>query len=680
VSVRLRAGPTALAWPAAVVLSLALARLLSGSLPGLALTIAFLVTLVVPGLALGRLLRLGDAFDAVLLAAAAIPLGCAGWSAALMVGMIVHAPLWAVAAAGLVASCALLALLPGGSAPGLRELAGPAAAGAVLALLASRFESPLHGDALFHAGRVRKLLDLHELSLSGLSSVWHGSPHAGYVVPVLQAIDAIAAGAAGVEPSTAYPLLIPAAAALLPLAGYVLGRSGAGMLAGLAAAILLCSDAVLRGTLEAVQQPPAFAFFVLVPLTLALLLAASRAGFDSRTARVLLLAVASIAIVHATYAVVPLACIAAVVILTRRGWRLLAAAVTATAVIYAVIWAVALRGGAPGPPQPPILNSVFATWGSHPLVAQAGWMLDGRLYVAVAVLALVPLLLFYRRRHAVSAAVLAGALALCSLPAVPALLTEVFGYGQVKRLPRSGLPWALTAAIVVVELAAVTGTLRRLLPVAAGLVLASLGYQALAPEGAAATALITAIAVAATVAVVAIAVRRLPVRLNPASPAAMAAVALLAAASLAGSLRADHAYLTDTIENGPALPRSLPSVPAAVVNWCRGHDDGFPVVLAEPAIGYQLAGECDIYPLALPQERSRGELRNAPAARARSVNIALRPGASRTLRSHILDRYHVGYIVVNTASTPHAAAALAGDPRISPVLQDGDWSVYRVHA
>ena len=348
VSVRLRAGPAALAWPAAVVLSLALARLLSGPLPGLALTIAFLVTLVVPGLALGRLLRLGDAFDAVLLAAAAIPLGCAGWSAALMVGMIVHAPLWAVAAAGLVASCALLALLPGGSAPGLRELAGPAAAGAVLALLASRFESPLHGDALFHAGRVRKLLDLHELSLSGLSSVWHGSPHAGYVVPVLQAIDAIAAGAAGVEPSTAYPLLIPAAAALLPLAGYVLGRSGAGMLAGLAAAILLCSDAVLRGTLEAVQQPPAFAFFVLVPVTLALLLAASRAGFDSRTARVLLLAVASIAIVHATYAVVPLACIAAVVILTRRGWRLLAAAVTATAVIYAVIWAVALRGGAAG--------------------------------------------------------------------------------------------------------------------------------------------------------------------------------------------------------------------------------------------------------------------------------------------------------------------------------------------
>jgi hypothetical protein len=50
-----------------------------------------------------------------------------------------------------------------------------------------------------------------------------------------------------------------------------------------------------------------------------------------------------------------------------------------------------------------------------------------------------------------------AALVLCSFPWVPALLTSVLGYGQVKRFPRSGLPWALTAAIVVVEVAAVAG-------------------------------------------------------------------------------------------------------------------------------------------------------------------------------------------------------------------------------
>src|SRR5262245_54557689 len=141
---RLRASPAALAWPVAVAAALVLARLLSGPLPGLALTIAFLVTLVVPGLALARLLRLDDAFDAVLLAAASVPLGCAGWSLALMLGMILQVPLWAVAAAGLVGACAVLALRSGAPAPGLRELAGPAAAGALLALLAARFESPLH--------------------------------------------------------------------------------------------------------------------------------------------------------------------------------------------------------------------------------------------------------------------------------------------------------------------------------------------------------------------------------------------------------------------------------------------------------------------------------------------------------------------------------------------------------
>jgi hypothetical protein len=305
-------------------------------------------------------------------------------------------------------------------------------------------------------------------------------------------------------------------------------------------------------------------------------------------------------------------------------------------------------------------------------------MLDGRLYVAAAVLAVVPLLLLHRRRHAVSAAVFAGALALCSLPGVPALLTEVFGYGQVKRFPRSGLPWALTAAIVLVELAAVTGAVRRLLPAAACLMVASVGYQALAPEGTAATVLVCAVALAAAAVIVAIAARRLPVRLNPASPAAAAAVALLAAASLAGTVRANHDYLADTIRDGPALPRALPSVPESVIAWCRDHDDGFTVVLAEPAIGYQLAGECDVYPLALPQERARGEPRNAPAARARAVNIALRPGASQALRARILDRYGVRYVVVNAATTPRAAEALAGDQRIETVLTDGTWTVARV--
>ena len=498
------------------------------------------------------------------------------------------------------------------------------------------------------------------------------------MVPALHAIDAIAIGIAGAEPSQAYPLLITGTAALVPLSAYALGRSAAGPAAGWAAAILLSWDVTGRGTLESIQQPPAFAFFVLVPVTLALLLAAARSGFDRRTSRPLLLAVAALAIVHATYAVVPLACVAAVVTLTRQGWRLLAASTAATASIFVVIWALALRGGADRP-QPPVLSTVFASWGDRPLVAQAAWMFDGRLYVAAAVWAVVPLLLIYRRRHAVAAAVMAGALALCSFPGIPALLTGVFGYGQVKRFPRSGLPWELTAAIVLVELAALLGV-RMLIPAAIAIALASLTYGAIDAEGTAATVLVAAIAVAAVAVIAAIAVRRLPVRLHPAAPAAIGAVALMAVGSLAGPVRAERTALTDALRHGPAVERSLPQVPASVIDWCRANDDGFPVVLAEAYIGYQLAGECDVYPVALPQERTRGEPRNAPAARGRAVNIALSRGATAALRARILQRYHVRYLVTNADTTPHAAQALAGDEHLHAVLRRGPWTVYEVTA
>ena len=662
---------------ALLALAALLVRAAAQVLPlGIPLSAALVLVMLVPGLACARLLGVAEQLEAPALLAAAIPLGCAVWAIALMAGLVIGLPLVAMTAA-IALFCAVALGLPG-PAPHVagsgRPLGAVAAAGAVLAVLASRYETVLHGDALFHAGRVRKLLDLPRPSLEGLSSVWHGSPHAGYVVPVLHAIEAAAIGITGAEPSDAYSSLAVGCALLLPAAAYGLGVTTAGRNAGAAIVLLACWDMLERGSLETLQQPPTFTFYVLIPATLALLCATARGRFDRPLSRAMLLAVLAVTLIHASYAIVPLACMAGVVIVTRLGWRLLGASLALTGVIYGVIWAVALRGGAHAPPQPPVLGSMFVTRGGHPGVAQAHWMLDGRPEIALGVLGVVPLMLLYRRRHHVAASIMGAALVLCSFPGVPALLETVFGFGQVKRFPRSGLPWELTAAIALVEVAAVLGA-RAAIPAAACLAVASIAYAIVVPEGWLMTLLITTLTVTGVAVSVWPSVRRRPLQLNSAAPAALGAVVLLAVALIAGSVREQHSAIASDLRHGPPLGRQLPRLTEPVIEYFRRHDaPPFPVVLSEAYIGYQLAGEADVYPVSLPVERTRGELRNHPKTRTRAVNIALHTGPAG--RARILDRYHARYVVINTGTTPKALPLLEADPNLRQVLRDGSWVVF----
>jgi hypothetical protein len=643
---------------------------------GLCLAVALVVVVMVPGFAVARSLRLDDMLEAPLLAAATVPLGCAAWSIGLMAGLAARLPLYAVAAAvALFSVSALAASPPRIQLAGVRaQLGGVALGGVLLAVIASRYETPLHGDALFHAGRVRKLLDLPELSLSGLSSVWHGAPHAGYVVPVLHAIDAVAIGITGAEPSGAYSSLGPGSALMLPLVVFALGATAGGRAVGVAVSLLAVWDVIARGSLESMQQPPTFTFFVLMPAVLALLLATARAGFERRLTWALLLSLLAITLIHSTYTVVPLVCMAAVVILTRQGFQLLAAAVVLTGAIYGAIWAVSLRGGAPLPPRP-VLDTVFVTAGGHPIVAQAQWMLDQRLEIALGVAAVVPLLLLYHNRHALAASIMAGALVLCAFPGVPALLTDLIGYGQVKRFPRGGLPWALTAGIALVEISAIASS-RGVVPLAVLLALESIVYQT-TDLGYAATAAIAAITIAGVIVVVVLALRRQPYRVNPASGAALASMVLLTLAVIAGSARAVRSQVAADLRHGPAFDAPPPRLPGSVVAYFRQHDQPpFPVVLADAHIGYQLAGQADIYSVALPLERARGELRNAPNARSRAVNIALSPGASDALRMRIFKLYHVRYVLVNETTTPASVRALSADADLRQVFRNGGWVAF----
>ena len=167
---------------AAVVACRAAGSLLPGAVAaamGLALAAGL------PGAALLRGLGL-DARLGALGSLAVLPMaGLVAWVAPLAVALVLGLPFGWLLAATLVASALVLALVPGIA---IRVPARPAALTAAvmvaMAVTASRWQPPyLTGDAFFHAGRVRKLLELPDLSFSGLSAYRDGHVHAGYAFP-----------------------------------------------------------------------------------------------------------------------------------------------------------------------------------------------------------------------------------------------------------------------------------------------------------------------------------------------------------------------------------------------------------------------------------------------------------------------------------------------------------------
>ena len=261
---------------------------------------------------------LGGAGTLALIAPAALTV----WLPPLALAFVVHTRLDAVTALVLIGSAVALAVtdIPRPlRASG--ELIALAVTAAATGLLASRWERPLLGDALFHAGRVRKLGELSDFSLAGVGSVNGSHPHAGYVLPLLHAVDAAAINLAGLDPSDAYPHLVPVCAMLVPLAVYGAASLLGERAIGVAAAVFALWDAFARegSALDSVQQPPSFTFLILIPATVAALALWSRSPRDRARSAAVVACVLVISVVHVTYAVVPLAMLAGVVVLTRRG-------------------------------------------------------------------------------------------------------------------------------------------------------------------------------------------------------------------------------------------------------------------------------------------------------------------------------------------------------------------------
>ena len=185
---------------------------------------------------------------------------------------------------------------------------------------------------------------------------------------------------------------------MTPVCAYAFGRSLGGITIGAVTAIVRHLGRLHAGWRpdRCVEQPPSFAFVVLVPSVLVLVVAAVRAPGD-RTVRFAAVAgVLTIAIVHPTYAVPVVASIAAAVFVTRRAWWMLAGSAAITVLVFAGVWLVALRGVARQPGRPTV-GSDFVLLSGHTLNLQSWLTVHSRFEFVLAMVALVPLFVLWRR-------------------------------------------------------------------------------------------------------------------------------------------------------------------------------------------------------------------------------------------------------------------------------------------
>jgi hypothetical protein len=675
----------ALGYAAALVLvAVAVARVTGAFLPAqLALGAALAATLALPGAALlvgtGLAGRLGPAGTLATLA----PAGLTMWALPLFIGMLVGAPLVWVSAAVLAASVVLLARAWPSRPPRLGwEECGVLAGGLATALLAVRWQLPLVADALFHAGRVRKLADLPNLSSSGVSAFQNGDPHAGYVFPLLHGVEAAALAVAGLEPSAGYADLTPAAAFFVPLAVYGAGRAIGGPAVGAAAALLAVWLALERQSFAMIQLPPTFTSAVLFAGAIVVIVELARHPGDRARQWAVVAIIAVIAVVHVTYVVVPLAELAAIAVATRRAWRTLVIATGVAAAILGAVYLVAIHGAPPGSLVRAGRPAAFVHVDGHPIMLHGSLIADRRVDLIVALVALMPLLVLARRRYALAAVMMAGGLALVAFPVVIAPIAHFFGEAQARRL-HNFIAWDYVVAVVAALAAA---RLRGVAVVAAagGVAVVSFGAAQVDPLWQqAASVLPMATAVLAVAVTVGWLLRRRPLRPGGAVEAPVAATVLLAAALLAGTEQDVGRSIATTVIHGTGMPhRLLPRASPGLVVYLRAHDDGFPVILADPNLAYQLVGQADVYAAALEEARTRAEPKNDPAARRRAFArfFALTtPAAERTA---ILRRLDVDYVITDTPRRTDIASSLAGlvrvyaDPR--PPLGRPRYTAYAV--
>jgi len=308
----LRVPPLLLALPL-----LGIARLLPGEGVGLWLRLAAAtLVLLLPGRllarALGRRATTGEAesHGSTPGAAAGLAWSCALVAGALAFTFAVHGSLDLTLALVLAAGAVALPFSQRRkSRNGVESRPGRglvALAGVGLGIALWSVEGVIHGDALFHLGRMRKLLDFGSLSLRTVDEFKDGGLHPGYAFPLWHGWLALVARLGGVDPAA---VVLHESSILAPLAlvlAFEMGRavfdSAWGAFATMLAQVAMIAFAPGGGgAYTSLELPGTAARQLLVPAAIALFFRFVRRP-DGALAATLAAVGMTLAFVHPTYA------------------------------------------------------------------------------------------------------------------------------------------------------------------------------------------------------------------------------------------------------------------------------------------------------------------------------------------------------------------------------------------
>jgi hypothetical protein len=522
-----------------------------------------------------------------------------------------------------------------------------AAGGLVLGILLWQAAGDVRGDGLFHLARIRKLLELDDLTLGRVGEFADASLHPGYAFPLWHGFVALVSRLGGVDPEQAVihlpSLLTPLAVLVVYEAGWALFRRvwAAGAVAG--AQVALVSLAPGEGGAYAHLSLPASAGDqLLVAAALALAFETVRTPTFALVASTAAAGLA-LAVVHPTYALflwAPFAGFLLVRLLwARRDLRaggVVLGALVLPATLF-LLWLVPIAADTVSvTPDSEEVRRAFAQYaGQLDVRSETSYSLAPEVFtrrgaVALAALLLLPLAaLAARRRWA--AYVVGGGLAVLALMLVPILFTTLSDLVSISQARRAAgfLPFAVAFAGGLGVLSRLLGVLVLPLALVAGAVLQIAfpgDFDYALDEPGPAWVVWVAFAGAGLALLVGL------VRRGPAleAPAGLAAAFFLLPVAAVGIVR-----LSPPPE--PTFELSTGLVQAVRENVPEGS-----VVYSDQETSYLLAAAAPVYIAVAPPGHVANTERNRPFERAREAREFLASGDLS-----IPERYGAEYLVAD---------------------------------
>jgi hypothetical protein len=526
-----------------------------------------------------------------------------------------------------------------------------ALAGGALGILLWRVAGTVGGDGLFHLARVRKLLELDDLSLESVGEFSDASLHPGYAFPLWHGFVALVAKIAGEDPELVVrhlpSLLAPLAVVVAYEAGWALFRRkwAAGAVAA-AQVALVCFAPGHGGSYAVLSFPATASTQLLVPAALALALTLLRTPSRRLVASVAAAGLA-LAVVHPTYAIflwIPFAgFLAARLLWTRRDLRAgslaLGALVVPAALFMLWLLPVVTDTASVSPDREETRRAFEQYSGQLDVRSETSYSLASEVFtrrgaISVAALLLVPLAaLAARRRWA--AFVVGGSLAVLVVTLVPSLFTALSDLVSISQSRRVAgfLPYAFSLVGGLAVLARLAGPLLLPAALAAGvaLQLAVPGdFTYVLDEPGPAWVTWVALAGGVVALLVGLVRRRPPFE----SAAGLAAALFLLPVVVAGFW---------SWEPEATGARALPP---ALVEAVRSNVPERAIVYSDQETSYLLAAYAPVYVAVAPPGHVANTEENRPFERAEDARRFLRTGDLA-----IPSRYDAAYLVVDATTT-----------------------------